>query len=173
MSRASVIFVVFLLSIGASMTGCSDGKEEPASKTRQTAPAAVLPHVMTTFAQELAVVGEAPKKAAAGAVVPLIVRVKNASEQVWPAKGVSPEDVGNRIRLGAYWVSAQGKQLPEEGYALLTEDLRPGESAELALEIKAPDARGVHVLHVSMLQEAVAWFSAKGAEGLDIPMMIE
>lgn len=191
MSRFSVILAVFLLSIGVSLTACEDRKEGAPAQTEKVAPAveskveieekaepsgpeeAVSPPVLTSFVQELAVVGEAPKRASAGAAIPLEVSVKNPSGEVWSAKGVSEEDVRNRVRLGAYWLSAKGEEMPQSADALLAEDLKPGESVKLAFEIKAPDAKGVYILHVSMVQEAVAWFSAKGAKSLDIPMMIE
>jgi uncharacterized membrane protein len=41
----------------------------------------------------------------------------------------------------------------------LPRDLGPGESVTLRATIQAPENAGNYLLHVTMVQEAVAWFS--------------
>ena len=193
MLRVYVILMVFLLSVGFSFVACGDKKEEAPPKTQESAqttqtqvqpqeekeapgsPAvgeAALPPVLAAFSQEIVLIGEAPQKAAPDANLSFLVRVTNTSGETWFAKG-SETDVTNRVRLGCFWLSSDGKEMIQTGHALLPGDLKPGEAVELGFEIKTPEKAGEYTLNITMVQEAVAWFSAKGADALKIPVMIE
>ena len=54
----------------------------------------------------------------------------------------------------------------------LPRDLSPGESVTLRATIRAPEKAGEHVLHVTLVQERVAWFSEMDGGQLSIPVSV-
>jgi hypothetical protein len=60
-----------------------------------------------------------------------------------------------------------GKRTP------LPAPLAPGGSVVLRLEVEAPTIGGSYLLRLSMVQEHVAWFDARGGHPLDLPITVD
>ncbi|MCM3871104.1 MAG: DUF916 domain-containing protein [Pyrinomonadaceae bacterium] len=109
-----------------------------------------------------------PVKLRSGQKETIQIKVKNASDAPWYARGgeinTNPD---NRFYLavGNRWLKAGGEQLVTnmDGRYGLPKNLKPGEEVEVPLQITAPKDPGEYILEVDMLQEQVAWFRDKGS----------
>ena len=111
----------------------------------------------------------APAKLRAGQQERVQVRVKNASEVFWWARGGEQNDRSDNkfyLAAGNRWFKADGTTLVTDmdGRHGLLKDLRPGEETEVPLLVTAPKEPGEYVLEVDLVQEQVAWFSDKGSQ---------
>ena len=110
---------------------------------------------------------EPPAKLRAGQKEVITVKVKNMSNVVWWQRGGETNDrTDNKfyIAVGNHWLDKDGKRTEEiEGHNGIPKDLKPGEEAEMTLQITAPKEPGDYILEVDMLQEAVSWFGEKGS----------
>jgi hypothetical protein len=118
------------------------------------------------FKAELTII-EPPAKLRSGQKETVRVKIKNASEMMWWARGapVNPRS-DNKFYLAAgnRWLKADGTlQTNMDGRYGLGKDLKPGEEIEVPLVITAPKDPGEYTLEVDLLQEQVAWFSDKGS----------
>src|SRR3712207_141817 len=111
----------------------------------------------------------APAKLRAGQQERVQVRVKNASEVFWWARGGEQnERADNKFYLAAgnRWFRSDGTTLVTDmdGRHGLLKDLKPGEETEVPLLVTAPKEPGEYVLEVDLVQEQVGWFSGKGSQ---------
>jgi len=111
----------------------------------------------------------APVKLRAGQQERVQVRVRNASEVFWWARGGEQNDRSDNkfyLAAGNRWFKADGTTLVTDmdGRHGLLKDLKPGEEDEVPLLVTAPKAPGEYVLEVDLVQEQVAWFSDKGSQ---------
>ena len=118
------------------------------------------------FKAELTII-EPPAKLRSGQKETVRVKIKNASEVMWWARGapVNPRS-DNKFYLAAgnRWLKADGTlQTNMDGRYGLAKDLKPGEETEVPLVITAPKDPGEYTLEVDLVQEQVAWFSEKGS----------
>lgn len=127
------------------------------------------PHALPEngFKAEITLPGP-PAKLRAGQKERVQVRVKNASEVFWWARGGElNERDDNKFYLAAgnRWLKADGTTLVTDmdGRHGLLKDLKPGEETEVPLLITAPKDPGEYILEVDLVQEQVAWFSDKGS----------
>jgi hypothetical protein len=99
-----------------------------------------------------------PAEMVAGETVLADVTIKNASSRTWPSK---PAPSGrNAVNLSYHWLDRKRQVVVFDGLRTpLPRDLNPGESVTLRVAICAPEKAGEHVLHVTLVQEGVAWFS--------------
>jgi SAM-dependent methyltransferase len=105
---------------------------------------------------------DVPARLAAGSRRPVIVRVRNVSEHVWPAPGGGPHQYP--IRVGNRWrQESDGVVVADDGRAELPGSLRPGEQADVELTVTAPRLPATYGLEVDLVQELVAWFRDKGS----------
>lgn len=110
-----------------------------------------------------------PAKLRAGQKERVQVRVKNASEVFWWARGGEQNDRSDNkfyLAAGNRWLKADGTTLVTDmdGRYGIGKDLKPGEETEVPLLITAPKEPGEYVLEVDLVQEQVAWFSDKGSQ---------
>ena len=110
----------------------------------------------------------APAKLRAGQQERVQVKIKNASELFWWARGGEQnERTDNKFYLAAgdRWFKADGTTLVTDmdGRHGLLKDLKPGEETEVPLLVTAPKEPGEYILEVDLVQEQVAWFSDKGS----------
>ena len=110
----------------------------------------------------------APVKLRAGQQERVQVRVRNASEVFWWARGGEQNDRSDNkfyIAAGNRWLKADGATLVTDmdGRYGITKDLKPGEETEVPLLVTAPKEPGEYILEVDLVQEQVAWFSDKGS----------
>jgi hypothetical protein len=109
-----------------------------------------------------------PAKLRAGQQERVQVRVKNASDMFWWARGgETNEQPGNKFYLAAgnRWLKLDGSLVTDmDGRYGLPKDLKPGEETEVPLLVSAPKEPGDYILEVDLVQEQVAWFSDKGSQ---------
>lgn len=109
-----------------------------------------------------------PAKLRAGQKETIQVRVKNASDVMWYARGAAVNTgTSNKFYLAAgnRWFDAAGEKLVTDmdGRYGIPKDLKPGEEVEIPLVVTAPKAPGEYTLDVDLVQEQVAWFHEKGS----------
>ena len=151
------------LAIGCKPKPATTGS--PASSaTPISRAAAPLPN--SGFKAQLTL-SEPPLKLRTGQKEVITVKVKNASDVVWRQRGGEiNERPDNKfyIAVGNRWLDKDGKPTSEtEGHNGISKDLKPGEEAEMTLQITAPKELGEYTLEVDMVQEQVSWFKEKGS----------
>lgn len=100
--------------------------------------------------------------AAAGAAVDVPVRVRNASTVPWPAERLAR--TAHPLKLGNHWRTAGGDLLVlDDGRALLTTDVRPGEAVDLVLTVNMPREPGRYALELDLVHDWVTWFADQGS----------
>lgn len=108
-----------------------------------------------------------PAKLRAGQQERVQVKVKNASEVFWWARGGEQnERTDNKFYLAAgdRWLKADGTLVSDmDGRYGIGKDLKPGEETEVPLLVTAPKEPGEYILEVDLVQEQVSWFSEKGS----------
>ncbi len=109
-----------------------------------------------------------PARLRAGQKETIQVKIKNASDVLWYARGgelnTNPD---NRFYLAAgnRWLKAAGEEMVTnmDGRYGLPKDLAPGEETEIPLQVTAPKTPGDYILEVDLIQEQVGWFLDKGS----------
>jgi hypothetical protein len=100
------------------------------------------------------------------------ITVKNISTEIWPAKGMS--DGKFPINVGNHWLDKKGDTvIGDQTRMPLPHDIKPGESLQYSIEVKAPSIPGEYKLVFDMVQEGVAWFAGKGSAVLSYDVVIE
>src|SRR5258708_31745147 len=98
-----------------------------------------------------------PLKLRTGQKEVITVKVKNASDVVWRQRGGEiNERPDNKfyIAVGNRWLDRDGKPTSEtEGHNGISKDLKPGEEAEMTLQITAPKEQAEDTLNLDMAQE--------------------
>lgn len=114
---------------------------------------------------------EIPTEMMAGQTVSAEVSIKNVSSATWPSK---PDPKGNyAVYLSYHWLDRRRQIVVFEGLrSPLPRDLNPGESTSLKATIRAPEKPGEFLLHLSLLQEGVGWFSEKDGGQILIPISV-
>jgi hypothetical protein len=97
----------------------------------------------------------------AGRRVTLKTRVRNASTRPFPAQA----SYGRRlVRLGAQLCGHDGSLINRDfERAWLPATLAPGETADIAITVTAPDKPGRYVLKFDLVSEGIDWFEACGS----------
>jgi hypothetical protein len=100
----------------------------------------------------------------------LVVRVRNASPVEWPA-GVGALGV---VRLGHRWDPSAAGSPAAFGTrrAELPAALAPGDAAEIAVDVRAPEAPGDYHLQFDLVCEGQAWFGTRGSPTLALPVRV-
>jgi len=100
------------------------------------------------------------------------ITVKNISTVIWPAKGMS--DGKFQINVGNHWLDKKGVPVTyDQARMPLPYDIKPGESVQYSIEVKAPSIPGEYKLVFDMVQEAVNWFADKGSSVLSYDVVVE
>jgi hypothetical protein len=112
-----------------------------------------------------------PAEMIAGEILLADIAIKNASTKTWPSK---PNPRGrNAVNLSYHWLDRKRQMVIFDGLRTpLPRDLNPGESVTLRAAIRAPEKAGGYLLHVTMVQEGVAWFSDSDGGQLSIPVSV-
>lgn len=98
----------------------------------------------------------------------LQVRLTNNGVETWPSNGRNPVHLSYRWRL-----LESGEIMVADGLrTVLREDVSPGASQMLALQVRAPKEAGLYLLDISLVQEQVAWFCDR-QPGSACPLRIE
>jgi hypothetical protein len=108
-----------------------------------------------------------PAKLRAGQQERVQVKVRNASDVFWWARGGEQNDRSDNkfyLAAGDRWLKADGSLVTDmDGRHGLLTDLKPGEETEVPLLVTAPKEPGEYILEVDLVQEQVGWFSEKGS----------
>jgi hypothetical protein len=118
-----------------------------------------------------------PTKLRAGQKQVINVRIKNASDVFWYARGAEINNSpSNKFYLAAgdRWLNAADEKLVTDmdGRYGLDRDLKPGEETEVPLLITAPKEPGEYILEVDLVQEQVAWFHDKGSPSAKVKVAV-
>ena len=115
-----------------------------------------------------------PQTIRAGERVAFIVRIKNESETVWPARG-RESDGRFGVRVGNIWLTSTGQGVVNnmDGRSSFPADLHPGQEAEIPLTITAPRAPGDYLMIIDMVQEGVAWFGERDSAPLRLRVRVD
>lgn len=158
----SLAMILFALAC-AGKTPAPVVQTQPPKAQPPSEPAA-LPN--NGFKAEITLI-EPPAKLRSGQKETVRVKIKNASEVEWWARGAP---VNNRpdnkfyLAAGNRWLKADGTlHTNMDGRYGIAKDLKPGEETEVPLVITAPNEPGDYTLEVDVIQEQVAWFSDKGS----------
>ena len=77
------------------------------------------------------------------------------------------------MNLSYHWLDRKRQMVVLDGLRTpLPRDLKPGESVTLRAAIRAPEKAGEYMLHVTLVQEGVAWFSEKDGGQILIPISV-
>jgi len=159
----ALVLVVFNLACRSGSPQAPVQSGTPGVAARNDLPAA-LP--TNGFKAAITLV-EPPSKLRAGQKETVRIKIKNASEVMWWARGAPANaSSSNKFYLatGNRWLKADGSILTDmDGRSGIGKDLKPGEESEVPLVITAPKDPGEYTLEVDVLQEQVAWFSDKGS----------
>lgn len=113
-----------------------------------------------------------PTVAAPGEVLAIPVLVTNAGTEAWPATGTPTGSY--RVTFSYHWLDAAGAVVVFDGErTMLPEDVPPGGSVDLAARVVAPQAPpGEYRLVLTLVQEHVDWFDARGGGTLVLPVTV-
>ena len=166
------VFIAVLLAFAIAGAACRDSSSNKTATpvNRETTPPVTSrtpgPLPARGFRAQIVLI-DPPAKLRVGQKETINVRVKNASDVFWWARGGEPNDRNDNkfyIAIGDRWLDESGKLLSEmDGRLGISKDMRSGEELELPLLITAPDKPGEYILEVDMVQEQVSWFSDKGS----------
>jgi hypothetical protein len=163
--------LVWILAITINLFALACGGKPPnpvvqtqPNRTQVPVEPAALPN--NGYKAELTLV-EPPAKLRSGQKETVRVRIRNASDVMWWARGapMNPRpDNKFYIAAGNRWLKSDGSLLTNmDGRYGINKDLKPGEETEVPLLITAPKDPGEYTLEVDLVQEQVAWFSEKGS----------
>ena len=97
------------------------------------------------------------------------VNVTNRGPLTWPPEAGTKYP----IRLGNHWLSSEGEMLQiDDGRAGIIEAVKPLESVELLLLVRAPNKAGDYLLELDMVREHIAWFKDRGSNAVRIPIRV-
>jgi hypothetical protein len=101
----------------------------------------------------------------------------NLGDVVWPdvlAGDPTTRDGGYAVRLAYDWtpMSTPPSGMPSRR-ADLPQPVHPGETMTLIVPLEAPNQPGDYRLTFVLVQELVAWFGAKGAPMLVVPVTVK
>ena len=101
-----------------------------------------------------------PATLAVSASAAVVLRITNHGDAVWrhdiPA--------GRHICVGNHWALADGTiVVSDDGRALLPHAVRPSETVEISLTVRAPESPGAYLIEFDLVQEHVCWFAQKGS----------
>jgi hypothetical protein len=127
-----------------------------------------------SYAQEIST-SEGNLKAQHDATFQVDLVVKNTGPEPWPAGG-QPGDKAGWVDISYRWLDASGGEMLIEGKRTLLlprEMLRPGESANVKLQVVAPPNHGNFTLRISMVHEGITWFYNAGGKPLDMQVAVD
>lgn len=97
-------------------------------------------------------------------------RITNRSDHPWPAAG---RDGWFLVMLRNHWRNRDGKMLvQDDGRALLPDDLPPGASVDVDIDVTAPGRPGRYRLELDLVQEGVTWFADRGSATAVVPVTV-
>jgi cell division septation protein DedD len=112
-----------------------------------------------------------PNRMSAGKDVAGDVVIRNISKSTWPSRANTKHR--NNVTLSYRWKDPKGQVVVADGLRTpLPQDLAPGESVRLKMNIAVPARPGRYVINVTLLQEGYEWFDQKGGAALSLPINV-
>jgi hypothetical protein len=106
-----------------------------------------------------------------GEVIAVAAEVTNTAATTWLAEGRHGRGA---VKLGAHLLTRDGGVLEQYyGRAPLPGDVRMGEGARLALDLRAPAAAGQYIVRLDMVNEGIGWFAAGKTQVADVPLTVK
>lgn len=165
--------LLLMLALAAALLGPACSKNQPAAtankpNTPKTPAIPTTPSALPDEAVKAQItLVSPPEKLRAGEKIVVQVKIKNASNVQWWARGAPVNtNAGNKfyIAAGNRWLKPDGTKLTDmDGRYGISKDLKPGEEEEVPLLVTAPTSPGEYTLEVDVVQEGVTWFSDKGS----------
>jgi hypothetical protein len=126
----------------------------------------------------LITVVDPPVKLRTGQQQTIQVKVKNASDVLWYARGARANPSSTNkfyLAVADRWLASDGKTLVTDmdGRYGLPHDLKPGQETAVPLLITAPKEPGDYFLDLDLVQEGVAWFHDKGSPTASVKIKVE
>jgi hypothetical protein len=160
MRRFKMIAYFLLLGAFLAVSGCQNESKgpgnQPALQEKESTELKPLPH--SALLAEITVLKEIPKTMMARGSYEISAKVKNISQEKWPA---GKHDY--HVKLGYRWHDLGNNLLKAEGPGILPKNLSPGEEVDLSFKITAFEKAGEYILILDMYQEKVVWFADKGS----------
>jgi hypothetical protein len=161
-----ISYLIALATTISALSGCGGSVNQQATRPAEKVAAqarADAPMPPNGFKATITL-PEPPTSLQPGQKTQLLVKVKNISDVTWPAHGRAADGFF-QVNLGNNWYDEKNVRIEKHPYVRsgLPRDLRPGEEAEIALNITAPPNPGHYTLQIDLVQEMVAWFSEKGS----------
>ncbi len=150
-----------LIGCGPGHTASSDAGGRGAEQSPIAGSLATGPLPDSAFKASISV-SSPPTKLRPGQKELLEVTVKNIGNATWPAHGRSGDGYF-QVNLGNVWFAGDAR-ITDNPYLRsgLPNDVPPGATVTLPLEITAPGKPGEYLLQIDLVQEMVSWFSEKG-----------
>lgn len=178
--KLTVFLLALLVGLAGIITGCNPSKTSPAPGAGSDANTPVVsknaaPLPDSGFKAEITI-SDPPTKLRTGQVETITFRVKNASNVTWWQRGGEINERSDNnfyIAAGNRWLDKDGKPTSEpEGHNGIPKDLKPGEDAEMTLQITAPKQAGEYIMNLDMVQEGVSWFAGKGSTPTKVKVVV-
>ena len=110
---------------------------------------------------------EGPTEARPGERIVATVRVRNCGWEPWASSGDRP------ILMSYHWLDRAGRVLDFEGErTTLPRVVQPGDTCDVAVQIRVPDRTGRVVLALDLVREQVTWFSQAGQPWMTVPFTV-
>jgi hypothetical protein len=104
----------------------------------------------------------------AGEITTVRVALENAGGASWRSRN----DVG--IQLSYHWLDTHGNPIVWDGVRTpLVQPVRPGESVEVDVTLRAPRPPGRYRLAIDLLEEHHFWFAELGSAPLDLTLEVQ
>jgi hypothetical protein len=170
MKLPSTLIVVLVMVI--TQSACTSLSKAPpdsaADNLSLTSLSAPLPR--EAFKAQISFAYGPPARLHAGETRSIHLLVRNSSVALWPYDGLA--DGRYQVRVGNRWLEQSGTAI-DDGRGLLSYDLHPGDTEEVAITVNVPQTAGEYVLEFDMVQEQVAWFRDMGSEPLRLKLAVD
>lgn len=95
------------------------------------------------------------------------VKVQNPGTETWLSTGAFPVNVSYKWFKGGVLMTIEGER------TVLPGPVAPNQTVDVDVRVIAPPDPGKYVLHVTLVQEAVAWFMTKTNTSLELPVTVQ
>lgn len=166
-----IVLALLMISCGKNNENKSQNQAQPSTQVAQAAkevPQKTIQPVtgtkLTEFAQSI-VTSSTLSKMATDETVTVPLTITNTSTQTWTK--------GTGIHAYYQWLDSKRKDVGRPGGCYFPKNVLPNESVEVKMKIKAPEKSGEYTLKISMVQEDVAVFDAKGCSPLELKISVK
>jgi SAM-dependent methyltransferase len=108
-----------------------------------------------------------PREAKPGERLMASVQLTNEGRSAWSS------EAGAGVFASYHWLDTKGHVVDFDGERTpLPRTIAPGETADVALVVRAPTVCGLYTLAIDLVREGVTWFSEAGRPCLELPFKI-